>query len=86
MPSFKITSTGLKHSKAQLTKIIQLGGFLDNMMSKLGRKALIVPAVPLAKYFLPKLASKTTFFVLDNVEKTKWTRSSKCADFIVSFS
>ena len=49
MPSFKITSTGLKHSKAQLTKIIQLGGFVDNMMSKLGRKALIVPAVPLAK-------------------------------------
>ena len=83
MPSFKIASAGLKHSKAQLTKINQLGGFLDNMMSKLGREA---PAVPLSKYFLPKLASKTTFLALDNVEKTKWTRSSKCADFIVSFS
>ena len=86
MPSFKITSTGLKHSKAQLTKINELGGFLDNMMSKLGRKALIAPAVSLTKYFLPKLASKTTFLALDNVKKTKWTRSSKCADFIVSFS
>ena len=34
-------STDVKLSKAQLAKIIQLGGFLGNMMGNLGKKTLI---------------------------------------------
>ena len=46
-------STDIKLSKAQLSKIIQSGGFLGKtlgiMMGNLGKKALIDLAVPLAK-------------------------------------
>ena len=34
-------STDIKLSKAQLAKIIQLGGFLGNMMGNFGKKTLI---------------------------------------------
>ena len=50
--------------KVHLSKIIQLSEFLgimlSNMMSNLGKKALIHLDVSLAKDVLPKLATKAT--------------------------
>ena len=66
-------STNTKLSKVQMSKIIQLGGFLNkrlaNVIDELGKKALIDLAVPLAKDVLPKLAIKATLFILDKVER-----------------
>ena len=66
-------STNTKLSKVQMSKIIQLGGFLNkrlaNVIDELGKKALIDLAVPLAKDVLPKLATKATLFILDKVER-----------------
>ena len=55
-------STDIKFSKAQLSKIIKLGGFLvktlGNMMCSLGKKTLDI-AIFLAKDVLPKLETKS---------------------------
>ena len=57
-------STDIKLSKAQISKVVQLGVFLGktlgNMMNKLGEKVLLHFAVPLVKDVLPKLANKVT--------------------------
>ena len=45
-------STDIKLSKAQITKIIQSGGFLGSLLSKLAGPLMKV-AVPLAKNTLP---------------------------------
>ena len=50
-------STDIKLSKAQISKIIQSDGVLGEMLHKLGKKALLDLAVPLAKDVLPKLAA-----------------------------
>ena len=50
-------STDIKLSKAQISKIIQSDGVLGEMLHKLGKKALLDLAVPLAKDVLPKLAT-----------------------------
>ena len=61
--------TDIKLSKAQLSKIIQLGGFqaktLGNVIGNLDEKVLI----DLAKDALPKLATKATSSLLDNFER-----------------
>ena len=63
----------MKLSKAQISKIIQsgrsLGKTLGNIMDKLGKKAPMDLAIPLANDVLPKLATKVTSFVLDNFER-----------------
>ena len=63
----------------------QSGGFLGktfgNMMSSLDKKALLDLVICLAKDILPKLATKTTSFVLDKFEKQKKT-SRKRIHFI----
>ena len=61
--------TDIKLSKAQLSKIIQLGGFLGNMMGNLSKKAVTDLVVPLAKDVLPKVATKVTLSILDKLEK-----------------
>ena len=43
-------STGLKLSRAQISKIIQSGGFLGSLLSKLAGPLMKV-AIPLAKMF-----------------------------------
>ena len=48
------TSTDLKLSKAQISKIIQSGGFLGALLSKLAGPVMKV-AIPLAKHFLAPL-------------------------------
>ena len=63
--------TDRKPSKAQLSKIIQSGGFFGNKISKLGKEALMEFAVPLAKDTLPLLATWVNSFVIDNFEGKK---------------
>ena len=46
--------TDIKLGKAQLSKIIQSGKFLLNLIVKLGKEALTKLAVPLAKNILPQ--------------------------------
>ena len=58
-------------SKAQCSKIIQSGKFLNKRLGKLGKKALLDLAVPLAKDVLPKLATTATSSVLDKFERRK---------------
>ena len=65
--------TDIKISKAQLSKIIQSGGFLGNkvgnVIGSLDKKAVIDLAVPLGKDVLPKLATKVTLFILINFKE-----------------
>ena len=70
-------STDVKLSKAQLIKIIQSDRFLrkafGNVISNLGKKALLDLVFPLAKDVLPKLASKANSSVLVKFErKISW--------------
>ena len=64
-------STDIRPSKAQLSEIIQSGGFLGNMIGKLGKDALMSLAVPLAKDVFLKLGTKATWPILDKLEKIK---------------
>ena len=64
-------STDIRLRKAQISKMIQSGGFLGKTLGKLGKKVLLDLAVCLAKDVLPKLATKATSSVLDKFEKTK---------------
>ena len=58
----KNMSTDIKLSKAQLSKMIQSGGFLRNVLSNLGKKKVITDlAIPLARVNLPGLVSKLSF-------------------------
>ena len=52
--AFNNMSTDLKFSKAQISKIIQSGGFLGSLLSKLAGP-LIKVAIPLAKNVLALL-------------------------------
>ena len=60
-------STGIKLSKAQIFKRIQLGGLLGKTLGKLGKKVLLDLVVPLAKDTLRKLATKATSSVLKKI-------------------
>ena len=46
-------STDIKLSKAQISKMIQSGGFLRNNLNKLGKKVITNFAIPLARENLP---------------------------------
>lgn len=74
-------STDIKLSKAELSKMIQLGGNLGkrlgNMISSLCKKALINLVAPMAKHVLHKLVTKANSSILDKVEKNKLARSCK---------
>ena len=55
-----------------MSKIIQSGRFLSNMMTNLGKKkALMDLAVPLTKDFSPKLANKVTLPLIYKFERKK---------------
>ena len=58
------TSTDIKLSKAQIRKIIQLGGFLGSLLSKLAGPLMKV-AVPLTKYILAPLAITAAASAID---------------------
>ena len=57
-------STDIKLPKAQISKIIQYGGFLDLLLSKIAGP-LIKVAVPLAKIILAPLGITTTASAID---------------------
>ena len=58
------TSTDIKLSKAQITKIIQSGGFLGSLLSKLAGPLMKV-AVPLAKNILAPLGITAAASAID---------------------
>ena len=58
------TSTELKLAKAQISKIIQSGGFLGSLLSKLGGPLMKV-AVPLAKNILAPLGITAAASAID---------------------
>ena len=57
-----------KFSKEQLSKIIQSGRFLGNIMSNLRKKSLVDLADPLPKDVLLKLPTKSASPTLDKFE------------------
>ena len=57
-------STNLKLSRAQISKIIQSGGFLGSLLTKLAGP-LMKTAIPLAKKFLAPLGITTTTSAID---------------------
>ena len=57
-------STGVKLSRAQISKIIQLGGFLGALLSKLAGPLMKV-AVPLAKNILAPLGITAAASAID---------------------
>ena len=65
-------STDLKLSKAQISKIIQSGGFLGSLLSKLAGPLMKI-AVPLAKNVLAPLGIKLLLWLLMQELKKKKT-------------
>ena len=66
-------STDLKHSRAQISKIIQSGGFLGSLLSKLAVPLMKV-AIPLEKYVLALLGitAADSAIVSGIQKKKKW--------------
>ena len=63
--------TDIKLSKAQISKIIQSGGFLGSLLSKLAG-SLMKFAVPLAKNILAPLGITVAALAIDaGIQKTK---------------
>ena len=65
------TSTDLKLSKAQISKIIQSGGFLGSLLSKLAGPLMKV-AIPLEKKVLAQEFKKNTWSWNKNFNNFKW--------------
>ena len=57
-------STDIKLSKAQISKIVQSGGFLGSLISKIAGLLMKV-AVPLAKTFVPTLGLTAAMSAID---------------------
>ena len=64
-------STDLKLSKAQISKIIQSGGFLGSLLSKLAGPLMKV-AIPLAKKVLAPLRNTAAASAIDPEFKKKY--------------
>ena len=65
-------STDLKLSKAQISKIIQYGGFLGSLLNKLAGPLLKI-AIPLAKYVLAPLVITAVASAIDaGIQKKTW--------------
>ena len=70
-------STDLKLSKVQISKVIQFGGFLGSLLSKLAGPLMKV-GIPLAKNILaPLVITSATSAILKELKKTKKTSSWK---------
>ena len=66
----KNTSIDIKLSKTELSKMIQSGGFLGNLLGKLAGPLMIV-AMPLAKNVLAPLGLSATMSAIDGSVKKK---------------
>ena len=62
-------STDIKLSKAQISKIVQLGGSSGLWLGNLGKKALTSIAIPLARDNLPGLLSNLTSNAMNKFER-----------------
>ena len=71
------TSADIKLSKTQIVKIIQSGGFLGSLLSKLAGPLMKI-AVPLAKNVFPPLAITAAASALDAGIQKKKTWIWKC--------
>ena len=70
-------STDLMLSKAQISKIIQFGGFLGSLLSKLAGR-LIKVAIPLAKHVLAPLGITSAASAIDaGIKKNTWLWNNK---------
>ena len=79
-------STDIKLSKAQISKIIQSGGSFGSWLGNLGKKAVTIIAVPLARDNLPGLVSKLTSNAINNLkEKVENDLSEQEKDLIYLF-
>ena len=69
-------SRDLKFSKTQLLKMMQSGGFLGNLLSKLAGPLMKV-AVPLAKNVLAPLGLSAAMSAIDgSIKKDAWFRNN----------
>ena len=79
-----IISTDIKLSKAQVTKIMQSGGFLGSLLSKLAGPLMKV-AIPLAKNILAPLGITAAASSIDaGIQKKKkktWIRDNNSNNF-----
>ena len=62
-------STDIKFGTAQISKIIQSGGYFVSWLGNLGKKALTNIAIPLARDNLPGLVSNLTSNVINKFER-----------------
>ena len=62
-------SINTKLSKAQISKIIQSGGFFGSWLGNLGKKALTNIAIPLVRDNLPELVSNLTSNAVNKSER-----------------
>ena len=78
----KNTSTDIKLSKTQLSKMIQSGGFSGNLLGNLAGP-LIKVAMPLAKNVLTPLGISATMSAIDGSIKKKvvWFRNNNLNNF-----
>ena len=68
----KIMSTDLKLSKAQISKLIQSGGFLGSLLSKIAGPLMKI-AIPLAKNVLAPLGITAAASAIDaGIQKQKY--------------
>ena len=75
------TSADIKLSKTQIAKIIQSGGFLGSLLSKLAGPLMKV-AIPLAKNVLAPLGITAAASALDaGIQKKKWIWDSNFNNF-----
>ena len=72
-------STDLTLSKAQISKIIQSGGFLGSLLSKLAGSLMKV-AVPLAKNILAPLGITVTASAIDAGIQKKQKKNTRLRD------
>ena len=74
-------STDLKLSKAQISKIIQSGGFLGSLLSKLAG-SLVKVAIPLAKNLLAPLGIIAAASAIDaGNQKITWFLNNNFNNF-----
>ena len=74
-------STDIKLSKAQISEIIQSGGFLGSLLSKLAGQ-LMKMAVPLAKNILAPLEITAATSAIDaGIQKKAWFRNNNFNNF-----
>ena len=77
----KNTSIDIKLSKTQLSKMIQSGGFLGNLLGKLAGPLMKV-AMPLAKNVLAPLGLSATMSAIDgSIKKNAWFWSDNLNNF-----